>query len=55
MTGVKTLKAVTIIYMRFSYNWYLSPDNKARSLSTLMAVIVMKDTKCNTEPASSVY
>ena len=44
-------KLITVMYVRFKVTTclYLSPSNKARSLSTLIAVNVDKDTdpKCN--------
>ena len=42
----------TMIYVRFKVTicLYLRPNNRARSLSTLMAVIVIKDVKNNAEP-----
>ena len=42
----------TMIYVRFKVTicLYLSPNNRARSLYTLMAVIVIKDAKNNAEP-----
>ena len=42
----------TMIYVRFKVTicLYLSPNNMARSLYTLMAVIVIKDAKNNAEP-----
>ena len=40
-------KVITATYVRFkvTMSLYLSPSNKARSLSTLIAVIVNKDTE----------
>ena len=51
-TIIKAQKVVTIIYVRFKVTicLYLSPNIRARNLSTLMAVIVIKDTEYNTEP-----
>ena len=45
----KILKVVVMIYVRFKVIicLYLVPNNKARSLSTLMAVNVNKDTPHN--------
>ena len=42
----------TVIYVRFKVTicLYLSPNNMARSLCTLMAVIIIKDAKNNAEP-----
>ena len=47
-----TQKVSIITYVRFNVTTclYLSPNNRARSLSTLMAVIVNKDTKHNVRP-----
>ena len=49
-TRLKTQKVVKIIYVRFKVTicLYLSPNITARSLSTLMAVIVIRVTKGNT-------
>ncbi|RMX61414.1 hypothetical protein pdam_00017414, partial [Pocillopora damicornis] len=51
----KTQTAAKIILVRFKVTFvlYLSPNNRARSLSTVMAVIVPKDTPHNA--ASLVY
>ena len=45
----KIQKVVVMIYMRFKVTicLYLIPNNRARSLSTLMAVNVNKDTPHN--------
>ena len=51
-TRDKTQMVATMIYVRFKVTicLYLSPNNMARSLCTLMAVIVIKDAKNNAEP-----
>ena len=49
-TIVKAQKVVTIINFKVTICLYLSPNIRARSMSTLMAVIVIKDTEYNTEP-----
>ena len=48
-TRLKTQKLTKTIYVRFKVTicLYLSPNNMASSLSTLMAVIVNKDTPHN--------
>ena len=48
----KIQKVVVMIYMRFKVTicLYLIPNNRARSLSTLMAVNVNKDTPHNAMP-----
>ena len=48
----KIQKVVVMIYMRFKVTicLYLIPNNRARSLSTLMAVNVNKDTPHNAKP-----
>ena len=47
-----TQKTTTIRYIRFKVTTclYLSPNNRARSLSTLMAVSVNKDTTLKIRP-----
>ena len=51
-TRDKIQMVATMIYVRFKVTicLYLSPNNRARSLYTLMAVIVIKDAKNNAEP-----
>ena len=51
-TIAKIQMVATMIYVRFKVTicLYLSPNNRARSLYTLMAVIVIKDAKNNAEP-----
>ena len=51
-TRDKIQMVATMIYVRFKVTicLYLSPNNRARSLSTLMAVIVIKDVKNKAEP-----
>ena len=46
-TPDKTQKVATTIYVRFNVTTclYLSPNNRARRLSTLIAVNVNKDTE----------
>ena len=48
----KIQKVMVMIYMRFKVTicLYLIPNNRARSLSTLMAVNVNKDTPSNAMP-----
>ena len=48
-TRLKTQKLAKIIYVRFKVTicLYLSPNSRASSLSTLMAVIVNNDTPHN--------
>ena len=51
-TKVTIQRVTTMIYVRFKVTicLYLSPNNRARSLSTLMAAIVNKDIKHNPYP-----
>ena len=51
-TRDKIQMVATMIYVRFKVTicLYLSPNNRARSLSTLVAVIVIKDAKNHAEP-----
>ena len=51
-TRAKIQMVAKMIYVRFKVTvcLYHSPNNRARCLSTLMAVIVIKGTKNNTEP-----
>ena len=51
-TRDKIQMVATMIYVRFKVTicLYLSPNNRARCLSTLIALIVIKGTKNNTEP-----
>ena len=48
----KIQKEAVMIHVRFKVTicLYLIPNNRARSLSTLMAVNVNKDTEHNTKP-----
>ena len=50
-TRVETQRVATTIYVRFKVTicLYLSPNNRASNLSTLMAVIVNKDAPHNTK------
>ena len=51
-TWDKTQMVATMIYVRFKVIicLYLSPNNMARGLSTLITLIVIKDAKNNAEP-----
>ena len=51
-TKVTIQRVATMIYVRFKVTicLYLSPNNRARSLSTLMAAIVNKDVRDNPYP-----
>ena len=51
-TTVIIQRVTTMTYVRFRVTicLYLSPNNKARSLSTLMAATVIKDIKDNPYP-----
>ena len=48
----RTQRTVTVMYVRFKVTTclYLSPNNRARSLSTLIAVSVSKDTEHKRNP-----
>ena len=56
VTTVIIQRVTTMTYVRFKVTicLYLSPNNKAKSLSTLMAAIVIKDIKHNPYPEMEV-